>query len=106
MLKQTADLQSCEEQTLWVFAPPVLDWDHLLNKIKATPHDCVTAHLINHLSLHLLLKLNPKVFKHLGQQESVPEIMRSGGVCDMNNVLDQEGWKVDLLASVMRSVRH
>jgi len=38
----------------------------LLNQIKATPHGCGAANLINDLSIHLPLKLHPKVFKHPG----------------------------------------
>jgi len=69
-----------------------------LNQIKATPHDCAAANRINDLSIHLPLKLHPKMFKHPSQQEPVLEIMRSSSVCNSSNVLDHES--VDLLASV------
>jgi len=72
----------------------------LLNQIKATPCEGAAAYLIDHLSIHFLLKLHPKMFKHSGQQEPIREIMRISGVCNTSNMFDHEGRKVYLLASV------
>jgi len=71
-----------------------------LDENKATAHDRAAAYLINHLSINLLLKLHPKVLKHLGEQEPISQIMRSGCCCNPPDMVDHECWQVDLLSPV------
>jgi len=72
----------------------------LVYQVKSTSHECAAVNFINHLNFHPLLKLHSKMFKHPGQQKPVPEIMHSSGVCYASNMLDYDGRKVYLLASI------
>ena len=93
-------MKNCWEQEEQVFASLFGTRILLLDQVKATPHECVAADLINHMSFHPLLKLHSKMFKHPGQQKSVPEIMLSSGVCYLSDVPDHDSRKIDLLAAI------
>jgi len=77
----------------------------ILKQVKTTPRQGAAADLINHLGLNPLLKLHSKVLKHSGQQEPIPKIMLSGGVCNASNVPNRDCREIDLLASINDGVR-